>query len=40
MTKPNQKLTENRLKTGCPLQDPDKRLPLRREEGLWLKYKC
>ena len=34
--KPDQKLTENRLKID-PLQDPDRRLPLRREEGLWLK---
>ena len=30
------KPTENRLKTD-PLQDPDRRLPLRRGEGLWLK---
>ena len=29
------KMTENRLKTD-PLQDPDRRLPLRRGEGLWL----
>ena len=30
------KPTENRLKTD-PLRDPDRRLPLRRGEGLWLK---
>ena len=36
MTKTDQKPTENRLKTD-PLQDPDRRLPLRRGEGLWLK---
>ena len=30
------KPTENRLKTD-PLQGPDRRLPLRRGEGLWLK---
>ena len=34
-TKTDKKSTENRLKTD-PLQDPDRRLPLRRE-GLWLK---
>ena len=38
MTKTNQKPTENRLKTDPP-QDPDGCLPLRRGEGLWLKYK-
>ena len=31
MTKTDRKL---------PLQDPDKRLPLRGGQGLWLKYKC
>ena len=36
MTKTDQEPTENRLKTD-PLQDPDRRLPLRRGEGLWLK---
>ena len=36
MTKTDRKPTENGLKTD-PLQDPDRRLPLRRGEGLWLK---
>ena len=39
MTKTDQKPTENRLTTD-PLQEPDKRLPLRRGEALWLNQKC
>ena len=36
LTKADQEPTENRLKTD-PLQGPDRRLPLRRGEGLWLR---